>query len=100
MLGGDAHPAPLVDRIYRARCVRLGNVAIEQLELEILLAGFLEQLLGLLARSVDVLREARQLDELGLWQGHRVAWPHDAADILENGDLGQGLRAAPAVDGQ
>jgi len=39
VLDRDADPAPLVDRVDRSRRIGLGDVAIEQLELQVLEAG-------------------------------------------------------------
>ena len=94
---GHADAAPLVDRVDAARCIGLGDVAIEKLELQVAGASLSEQLFRLLARLGDVLGKSGQRDEFRLGQRHCIARAHDPAHVLEDRYLREGLRATPTV---
>ena len=96
----DADLAPFVDQPGADDLVGLVDVAVEELERQVLLPRFLEQPPGLGARLLDVGPVADQLLQLLLGCGQRRAGEDDAADGLYDGDLRQRLRALPLVDGQ
>ena len=64
MLDGDADAAPLVDQVNADRRERMGDVAVDQLELEIGRAGLGEQALGFRARFLGIAAEARQRGQI------------------------------------
>ena len=96
----DADLAPIVDGPDAVIFVGLVGRAVEQLEAEVLLPGFLQQPPGLGPRLLDIRPVAGDLLELLLARRQRRAGEGDAADGVDHRDLGQLGRGAPAVERQ
>ena len=100
LIDGQADLLPLVHQPGADDPVGLIDGAVVEGEAQTFLPGFLQQAPRLGAAGLQVAAKAGDLHQLFLGRRQRVVGEHDAADRLDDGDLGQVLRAAPAVDRQ
>jgi hypothetical protein len=94
----DADLTPLVDQEDSRRRVGHREIAVPENKLQVLLSSFLEKLARFGAGRLDVLAEARELDEFSLGCGKRRARANHAAHRAQCRNLRQALAAAPAID--
>ena len=99
MLGHHADAPPLVDHEHAERREGVIDVAVDQLELEAGRASFGQQGLCLRAGFLGIAAVTGQRRQLVVGKREGRARQQRPADGLEDGDLGQGVRSAPAVDG-
>ena len=100
MLHGQPDLAPLVDQEHADRRIRHRDVAVGQLEGQILGSGLLQQFARLVARGVDIARKPRQLDQIRFAGREVVTRAQQPADVPHQRDFLQRLCAAPAIDRQ